>query len=701
MSQHQPIFLHVFWHQHQPWYIGPDSNIAWMPWVRMHGVKDYYDMAWLCQRFDGWKQTINLVPSLLEQLSGLCSGEYSDTALELTRKPAADLTRDEKRLIIERFFDAHAPRMVDPYTRYAELNQKRSGGVEEAIDRYSTQDYLDLQVWFNLTWLDPIWKEDPDEIAPALINKGRNFTEDDKSQLLDLHFKILRQIIPIHRRLTENGGLETTTTPHFHPILPLLCDSDIARISNPFDPVPSPAFQSPEDAKRHIQSGLNYFERVMGFRPKGMWPSEGSVSDQACALMAGEGVNYFATDEAVLFRSSPANGDKLTRDDLFRLHRLETPNGELDCIFRDHGLSDMIGFVNQTQDGKQAAKNLIKQLHNIGSNWNRPEPPLINIILDGENCWEYYPRDGHDFLQYFIEGVLKDSRIIPTTVPDYREIYPAETTLNSIFPGSWINQNFRIWIGHEEDNLAWSLIRDARAELVQKEPSLNEDVKRAAWRQIDICEGSDWFWWYGDENQTSLDFIFDQLFRSHLAHLYQLLELDPPNELRHPIKKGHHLVHSGGGGVMRQAPNIDAPGGYFQWAGARYAPASSGGAMHQADAGDGEIWYGRHQSSLCIRCDFNSDKPLHEGSKLYLKMSQPVEIKILLNGPNDAIQLNVRDRRLQAIVDLTNWEIESKREIWFCLVVEQDGKLDASIPQDGELQIQGVDNPNDSLVWYL
>ncbi|MBZ0254414.1 hypothetical protein K8I31_00025, partial [bacterium] len=398
---------------------------------------------------------------------------------------------------------------------------------------------------------------------------------------------------------------------------------------------------------------------------------------------------------------SPTNGNQFERDDLFRLHRLETPNGELDCIFRDHGLSDMIGFVNQTQDGKHAAKNLIKQLHNIGSHWNRPEPPLINIILDGENCWEYYPRDGHDFLQYFIEGVLKDSRIIPTTVPDFRELYPTEPTLKSIFPGSWINQNFRIWIGHEEDNLAWSLMRDARAELKQCEPSLDDEARKAAWRQLDICEGSDWFWWYGDENHSSLDFIFDQLFRSHLAHLYQIIGKEPPNALRHPIKQSHHVAHSSGGGLLRKTPSIETNGGYFEWAGARYAPASSGGAMHQADAVDGDVWYGRHETALCIRADFNQNNALSDESKLILKISKPIETRIALTVQSPSIRYCVRDRRMQAIVDLSDWNIQPEDEIWFCLIIEKEGKLDVSIPQDGELQIQGANNPNDNLVWFL
>ncbi|MBI1386884.1 MAG: hypothetical protein GC154_00360 [bacterium] len=700
MSSKKPVYLHVFWHQHQPWYNGPDSNVAWMPWVRMHGVKDYYDMAWLCKRFEGWKQTINLVPSLLEQIRGYCEKGCTDSALELSRKPAADLTRDEKRIVLERFFDAHAQRMIDPIPRYNELQQKRGGAIEEAIDRFTTQDYLDLQVWFNLTWVDPIWKENPDEPLTSLVSKGRGFTEEDKQALLDEHIKILKRIIPIHQKMAEKGALELTTTPYFHPIMPLLCDSAIARVSNPHDPTPEPPFHSPEDALRHIENGLAYFQECFGFRPRGMWPSEGSVSDQACALMAKAGVTFFCTDEAVLFGSKPFNGHEWKREDLFKLHRLATPEGELDCVFRDHGLSDLIGFINQNQPAKQAAKDLIRHLKNIGEDWNADAPPLISIILDGENCWEYYPRDGHDFLQYFIEGVLKDSQVIPTTVPEYRDSYSTDPTLESIFPASWINRNFRIWIGHPEDNLAWSLLRDGRAALIEAESRLDEETRSAAWRALDICEGSDWFWWYGDENSSAHDFIFDQLFRGHLAHLYQLIGADAPEALRHPIKKTHRKLE-GAGGRLLQTPDLDREDAYFEWAGAQFVPAAGGGAMHQANSLDGEIRYGRHENRFCFRIDFSFDAPPPGKARYLINVTRPEEKQIPLDSGHDAVSLVMRNRRLLGIVDMNAWGLDPEDEFGFYFIIERDGELDATIPAGGELRMQGAEHSDDGIAWFL
>ncbi len=521
-----------------------------MPWVRLHGVKDYYDMADLSRRFDGWKQTINLVPSLLEQLQGYTNGTLTDRSMELSRKPAKDVTPEEKKEILERFFDGHAPRMVHPFPRYDELFRKRGSTPDGNIKRFTTQDIRDLQVWHNLTWIDPLWREDRSGFLRSLVKKQRGFTEKEKQSVLDFHLEILKKIIPHHRRLVEEEKIEVTCTPYFHPILPLLCDSSIASISNPHDPVPQPPFAFPEDAEWHIREGIRYFEETMGFRPNGMWPSEGSVSDRACALMAKAGMKYFATSEDILFRSKMISGNKPTnKSDLYRLHRLTTDEGEIDCVFRDQKLSDLIGFTYTKMDARKAAADFLAHIKDIGREWEEKTPPLVNVILDGENCWEFYHRDGHDFLKYTIEGILKESCIQPVTVPDFQKMHPPSPTLKSIFPGSWINHNFRIWIGHQEDNAAWHFIRLARETLVREEKRLDEKVRNQAWRQLHICQGSDWFWWYGDENVSVLDRVFDSLFRSHLARIYELLELPVPEALKRPIKQPK-ILETGGGSLF-------------------------------------------------------------------------------------------------------------------------------------------------------
>lgn len=702
MTALQPVYLNMYWHQHQPWYVAPGTGEAVLPWVRLHGIKDYYDIAWLCRQYEGWKQTINLVPSLLKQIQMYVEGSLTDRALELSRKPAEELTSEEKTEILTRFFDAHAPRMIHPYPRYDELFRKRGASAAAALKHYTVEDFRDLQVWFNLTWIDPLWREDPNLPLAGLLKKQRGFTEEEKRLVLDIQMEILAKIIPIHRTVHQEGNLELTCSPYFHPILPLLCDSAAAKVSNPLDPVPEPAFAYPEDAEWHIREGIQAFERIMGFRPVGMWPSEGSVSDAACGLMAKAGMTYFATDEGILFRSRFREEEqKPGREALYQLHRLETAHGGIDCVFRDHGLSDLIGFTYQRWNAREAASDFITHLKAIGRNWTRKTPPLVSVILDGENCWEYYPRDGHDFQRYLIEGILNDPQIQPVTVPEFRAMYPAEPTLRSIFPGSWINSNFRIWIGHQEDNAAWHFLRQAREALLDKLPELDEEKKQAAWRQIHIAEGSDWFWWYGDENVSTQELLFDSLFRDHLIHLYALLDLPVPEGLKRPIKQPRRVLK--GGGILFQAPyGMGQAQGYYPWVGAQLVSSNSGGAaMRQAKDVEADLWYGRLNKYLVFRVEFQDGSSLPPDSRVTLQITKPVMKSIPVypaREPNTAI---LQNRRIEGLVDLEPAGIAPSREAWFYLEFEPAGRPAFSIPGGSEVYLPGYTAANASLYWFL
>lgn len=695
----QPVYLNIFWHQHQPWYMRPNSTVGIMPWVRMHGIKDYYDIADLSNRFDGWKQSINLVPSLIEQLNGYCDGTLTDQSLILSRKAASELTHDEQCEVLARFFDAHAPRMIHPFPRYDELLRKRGHDINAAVERFTHQDILDLQVWFNLAWIDPTWRDDPAYPLHELINKKRDYSEEEKHALLDFQIDILRKIVPLHASLANEGKIELTTTPYFHPILPILCDSDIAKLSNPNDPVPHPPFQHPEDARWHLENGITYFEEQFGFRPNGMWPSEGSVSDQACGLIREQGINWFATDEEILFRSQPVSGS-WKREDLYALHRLETNAGEIDCVFRDHGLSDLIGFVFQDRDPRQAASEFIGHLKNIGRHWSGDRPPLISVILDGENCWEFYPRDGHDFLRYWIEGILNDPQIIPTTVPEYRELHPPEPDIRSIFPGSWISHNYRIWIGHPEDNAAWSMIREARKKLIEAEARLDEKTREAAWRQLYICEGSDWFWWYGDENSSALDALFDELFRTHLAYMYELIDVPAPDDLSSGLKGPE--TASKMDGIWFVAPEMDSrKSGYYSWIGAKHLPAGGGGgAMHSATALKADLWYGRTQNQLGIRIHSSQAGRLDDSMKIRLRVTKPNEEWIDLVSASGRDTILRDDTHIQALLDLDSRLIQPEDEVWFRIEFEEANGSPFSIPHGNDLYLGAWNQQSADLLWF-
>lgn len=702
MTPIQPVYLNIHWHQHQPWYVQPGTREAVLPWVRLHGIKDYYDIAWLCQRYEEWKQTINLVPALLEQIQMYVDGSLTDRALELSRKPAADLNSEEKTEILSRFFDAHAPRMIHPYPRYDELFRKRGASAAAALQRYTVEDFRDLQVWFNLTWVDPLWREDPGLPLAGLIKKQRGFTEEEKQQVLDVQREILAKIIPLHCQLHQQGNLELTCSPYFHPILPLLCDNAAAKVSNPMDPVPEPPFAFPEDAEWHIQEGIKAFEQIMGCRPAGMWPSEGSVSDEACGLMAKAGMPFFAADEGILFRSRFIQaGKEPGRDELYRLHRLQTAHGEIDCVFRDHGLSDLIGFTYQRWDAQEAATDFIAHLKAIGQNWTREMPPLVSVILDGENCWEYYPRDGHDFQRYLIEGILNDPQIQPVTVPEYRALYPPEPTLRSIFPGSWINSNFRIWIGHQEDNAAWHFLRQAREVLLEKQNGLDGEARRDAWRLLHIAEGSDWFWWYGDENVSTQEMLFDSLFRNHLIHLYARLGLPAPEGLKRPIKQPRRVLK--GGGILFHAPiAMGRAKGYYPWVGAQLVSSNSGGAaMRQAKDVEADLLYGRLNKSLVFHVEFKDGTRLDEHSRVSLQITKPVMITIPVNPPRGADTARIQNARLEGVVDLEAAGIAPTQEAWFYLEFESKDRSAFSIPGGSEVYLPGFTAANSSLYWFM
>jgi len=698
----QPIYLNVYWHQHQPWYFKPESKYALMPWVRLHGVKDYYDMAGLCNEFSGWKQTVNLVPSLLRQIKLYTDEGATDQYLELSRKAPADLTTEEKRTALDFLFHGHAPRMILPYPRYDELYHKRGNSVDDAIKRFSDQDILDLQVWFNLTWIDPVWRNTPDSPLKAIEDKQRGFNEDDKKTVLDYHQKILEKIIPVHADLTQQGVMDLTCTPYYHPILPLLCDSQIATVSNPHDPVPDPAFAHQEDADRQIKMGLDYFESCFGYRPQGMWPSEGSVSDHALELIAKNGVSFAATDENILFRSEMVNRKALEdRQTLYQLHQLQTRQGDIDLIFRDHELSDLIGFVYHRMPPKEAANDFIKRIKQAVDGWNQKQPPLINVILDGENCWEFYENDGHDFLRYWIEGILADKQIVPATVPEYRKEYPSTPSLKSIFPGSWINNNFRIWIGHPEDNAAWHHLRQVRDELVKRENQLDEQTREAAWNQLYICEGSDWFWWYGDENSSELDWLFDQLFREHLIHLYKLIDIKPPNALYRSIKNlsSPDIVD---GGIFFQQPQVTGTQeGYYEWMGARRISAQNeGGAMQIATTDKNDVRIGRYHSNLCFLIHLENH-PSSQIKRIGLVVSKPSSNTIELSTESEHSQIKSLDHTIEGCVNLSEHGIEQEHDLWFSFWLQTDDGKDFTIPANSEIYLQSYTPATSSVYWFI
>ena len=389
----------------------------------------------------------------------------------------------------------------------------------------------------RIAWIHPLAFERDADLR-ALLDKGRHFSEAEKTWLLDKQLEILRQILPLHRRLAESGQVELTTTPFFHPILPLLFDKKLAREAMPHVKLPRYSGGYPEDAATHVQRAVDFHTRLFGAAPRGMWPAEGSVCQSMIPLLAENGIRWIATDEGILsqstqgFVSRDEQGHVRNPGHLYRPYLVKEGGKELAIVFRDHALSDRIGFHYQRSAGEEAADDFLKHLHGIRQAVPAREPVLVSVILDGENCWEHYPGGGVSFLRSLYARCTSTPGIRSVRLGEYLEKQPPRDTLPRLFAGSWIHHNFAIWIGHEEDNTGWDALHNAREHLRARaqQPHIPQDKVRQAWEEIYIAQGSDWFWWYGDDHHSAQDELFDHLFRKHLQNVYLLLGDTPPPE---------------------------------------------------------------------------------------------------------------------------------------------------------------------------
>jgi alpha-amylase/alpha-mannosidase (GH57 family) len=504
---------------HQPFYKDLVRQCYVMPWAYLHGTKDYLGMPALIEEFPDVHQTFNLVPSLILQLEEYARGEARDHSLELAFKPVAELTSEDRSFIIERFFPVPVRTMLQPFPRYFELYERRSDPSRHHA--FADQDIRDIQVWWSLAWMDH------DRRPEHLIDKGRAFSEDDKAEVRKLVLRTIQSIIPEYRRLQDQGSIELSTTPFYHPILPILIDSSVDDGSVPV------VLHCPYDAREQIARALTFMRDRFGRTPQGMWPSEGSVSNDVALLAASLGLRWMATDEGILAKS----GVDLSWNNRRRLYHPYSRGG-ITVFFRDRVLSDLIGFQYMHASALEAAADLIRRMKEL------PQGSHIVIALDGENPWDYYPNSGRDFLRRLFEGIQNDSAVEAVTLSEAMERVPAEK-LDWLAPGSWANSNFYIWIGHAEDHEAWRWIVRAREALMSRKGQVPEDKWNLAYEELLISEGSDWMWWFGNDFSSDSDAIFDGLFRQHIGNIFQLVGLPEPDALKNPIKKslgGRKLV---------------------------------------------------------------------------------------------------------------------------------------------------------------
>ncbi len=538
------LYVALIWHQHQPVYFkDPETGVYERPWVRVHAAKDYVDMAAILRDYPAVHAAFNLTPSLIRQLDDI-SGGARDLYWQAAEIPAEDLTDQHKQFLLERFFDIN-PSIIARFPRYAQLADMRG---ENALQTWTAADFRDLQVLFNLAWTDPDWLAQPP--LSGLVAKGEGFSEEDKGVVFDEHLRLVQEVIPLHAEMQRSGQIEVTMTPYAHPILPLLVDSDLARIAMPDADLPT-RFVYGQDAVAQVELGIELYQEHFGQSPRGMWPAEGSVAQQVVSMISNAGIEWIATDEEVLAGSLPGvaaftrdSGDTvLQADALYQPYAVQGARGEpVAVFFRDHVLSDKVGFEYSGTPGREAAADFVERLENIHTQLGEEGadgPRLVTVLLDGENAWEYYENDGKEFLHEMYR-LLSESRTLVTVKPsEYLDALESTgyemPTIETLWAGSWIDGTFSTWIGEEEENLAWEYLLRTREALQDAEPGLAPEVLEQTLELMYIAEGSDWFWWYGADQNSGADENFDRQFRSYLEQIFLTIGAEVPDFVHVPV----------------------------------------------------------------------------------------------------------------------------------------------------------------------
>lgn len=606
-----PLHVVFIWHLHQPFYKDTETGQYSLPWVRLHAAKDYLHLAEIIRDYPDVHQTINVVPSLLEQLEDYAAGRAVDPALAVSQK--SHLTREDKRYLLEHFFSINWDRFVWPVPRYAQLARLREA-ANGAVELFGDAFWTDLIVWFNLAWIDPSARR-RDPRLRALVEKGENFDQSDVATVLAFHQEACAKVIPAYRQLAEQGQVELSTTPFFHPILPLIIDTRSAREARPNVELPRIGFRHRDDALEHLERAIRLHEKVFGHRPRGIWPAEGAVSQAMIELVSTlPDLRWIATDEHVLARALGTRFDRdgyghlLDPSDLCQPYRVRglAPT----VFFRDQTLSDRIGFVYQHMDSVAAADDLVDRLLHVSRKLESDQRPhVVSIILDGENCWEAYPNNGDDFLRRLFERLSAEPRLRTATPSEVIDQFGTTPTLERLPAGSWIGSNFDTWIGEPDQNRAWDYLALARSSLMHwekiQQPSARDEGRRErAWHALLVAEGSDWFWWYYSRNRFGDTNPFDVAFRQHLANVYRVIGEDVPAWLSQPID-GHAPERRRDVTDLMTLPTLSGDSqASVEWAVAGFVePETSTGAMQQGTTFFRRLYFGFDATSLYFRIE--------------------------------------------------------------------------------------------------
>lgn len=490
------LFISFFWHFHQPYYKDIIDNIYLFPYTKIHLLKNYYMMAKIVEQ-NKVKVNFNFTPILLDQINDYEKNNNKCLITEYS-KFNKELLIENKENIIKKLFSFLSINSINKYERLKELSLKNPND-------YNQEDILDLITLFNLSLIPHFEK---DERIEKIEQKRKNYNDEDRFYILEKQNEIIRKVLPLYKELFNENLIEITNSPYSHPIIPLIIDIEIARKCGENN-LPKERFSHPEDIYEQIKIGKDIFMKNFGKEPLGIWPPEGGVSDEVIDIFINNNFKYFATDEDILFKSLNSN----IRENIYKPYYIKRNNNKIYVIFRDKIISDLIGFKYSSMNEYDAINDFVSRINLIKENLKKDG--LLIVLLDGENPWEFYKNNGYDFLNLLYTSISKEKGVFLTTVSKILDSVESEE-IDHIDCGSWINGDFKTWIGDDEDNLSWSYLNKIRDDF----DILNEEKKEEIKKILFVLEGSDWNWWYGKSYEDNIKKDFDYLYRRHMLSFY-------------------------------------------------------------------------------------------------------------------------------------------------------------------------------------
>ncbi len=668
------LYLAFMWHMHQPYYKDDISGEYKMPWVFLHAIKDYYEIVRYIEKFSSIKATFNVVPSLLEQLREYESGFVNDSLLSLIKKHVSVLTVEEKKKLSTMLFYSNPKTMILPLKRYAELYDKKNSfkDSDDFALQISDDEMVDLQVLFLLSWCSNALRE-KSKIVTSMLSKGRGFGHPDKEDLLDELFGFVKTIIPYYGKMQKEGRIEVSTTPYYHPILPLLLDKNAAKEADRGAVTPKEFADFRSDAAMHVKDAVSYYEGLFGAAPSTFWPAEGSVSVEALRLLSSNGVKHVGADEDVLFKSIEGR----LRSNLYKKYYVGD-DYKIGVLFRDKGLSDLLGFTYSNKNPKEAAADFISRLSQIKDTLSFN--PVVPIILDGENAWEYYDNNAKDFFEALYEEIERADWCETLTFSEVFQKDDVESGyIEHIKPGSWIYGTFSTWMGHEEKNRGWELLSIAKNSYEAKKSMLAEEADKKAKKELMIAEGSDWFWWYGDDHYTPQADEFDELFRKHLINIYKIIGETPPQKMFEPICK----VKTGKQRSKPKnyvSPTIDGQiSDFYEWLGGGYVDLDADFSVMDSGGFHFEkLFWGFDDENIYFAIKGKFDELIDKGYELSIDLTGSADVSFKLeftrqNKTLSCIQNGILHRVEWAVGDVIEISVPKG-----CLACGCDSLLQAS-----------------------